>query len=226
MTRLLITRHGETQWNTEKRMQGRSDSPLTSHGIWQAQQLARRLKDEKIDVIYSSPSPRAARTAEILKGSRGLQVRLLDDIMEINLGDWEGRKFSEVQQLFPEQSTAFWHAPHLYYREGLESYHQVQERLVRAIKQIVEAHPDQTVLIVSHSVATKTLMAYFEGRPLERVWDPPVMEPTALNIIEATPTGYRIVMHADVSHTRQPAGEAPARGGEDARRESNRRAVS
>lgn len=101
MTRLLITRHGETQWNTEKRMQGRSDSPLTAHGIWQAQQLARRLKDEKIDAIYSSPTPRAARTAEILKGSRGLQVRLLDDLMEINLGDWEGRKFFRSSAALP-----------------------------------------------------------------------------------------------------------------------------
>ncbi len=109
MTKLLITRHGETQWNTEKRMQGWSDSPLTAHGIWQAQRL--------------------------LKGSRGLKV--------------------------------------------------------------------QTVLIVSHGVATKTLMAYFEGRPLEKLWDPPVMEPTALNVIEAAPDAYHIVMYADASHTRR-----------------------
>ncbi|MCL4516164.1 MAG: histidine phosphatase family protein [Firmicutes bacterium] len=203
MTRLLITRHGETQWNTEKRMQGRSDSPLTAHGIWQAQQLAKRLKDERIDAIYSSPTPRAARTAEILKGSRSLKVQLLDNLMEIDLGDWEGQNFSEVDRLFPEQSHAFWHAPDLYHRDGVESYHDVRERLVGVIQRIVKAHPDQTVLMVSHSVATKTLMAYFEGRPFEKLWDPPVMETTALNIIEATPDAYRIVMYADASHTRR-----------------------
>ncbi len=143
MTRLLITRHGETQWDTEKRMQGRSDSPLTAHGIWQAQQLAGRLKGERIDAIYSSPTPRAARTAEILKGSRNLKVQLLDDLMEINLGDWEGQKFSEVDRLFPEQSHAFWHAPHLYHREGVEPYYDVRERLVGVIQREIPSGPDR-----------------------------------------------------------------------------------
>ncbi len=74
MTKLYITRHGETLWNTEGRMQGWNDSPLTDLGIKQAEWLRERIKDLKIDVIYSSPSGRAYNTAEIIKGNRELQV--------------------------------------------------------------------------------------------------------------------------------------------------------
>ncbi|EQB85893.1 hypothetical protein M918_16965 [Clostridium sp. BL8] len=74
MTRLYITRHGETLWNTEGRMQGWNDSPLTDLGIKQAEWLRDRIQDEKIDAIYSSPSNRAFKTAEIVRGGREIEI--------------------------------------------------------------------------------------------------------------------------------------------------------
>src|SRR5437660_4539262 len=90
-TTIYIARHGQTQWNVEKRMQGRQDSPLTEQGIRQATWLRDTLKHVDFDAMYTSPSPRARRTAEILRHQRERELTLHGDLQEIHMGSWEGK---------------------------------------------------------------------------------------------------------------------------------------
>ena len=88
---LYIIRHGETKWNSEKRLQGRSDIELNEYGIELARITSEALKDVKFDRIYSSPLKRAYETAEILRGSRKLDIICDDRLKEMCFGDYEGK---------------------------------------------------------------------------------------------------------------------------------------
>jgi len=200
MTWLYLTRHGQTQWNVENRFQGWCDSPLTEKGIRQAEYLAERLKDVSFAAIYSSPAGRALQTAEILRGRRAVEITEHPDLREMGLGDWEGMRTAEIEARFPEDYTRFWKEPHRFRRERGETYMDVRERVVSFIEEILRSHPGEKVLIVTHAVVLKTLMAHFEGRPLERLWDPPYIHPTCLNLVRVNEGKGEILLHGDIGH--------------------------
>ena len=114
MTRLYLTRHGQTEWNVERRMQGQQDSPLTELGKEQAKWLGERLHDVGLDVIFSSSSGRAIRTAEIIRGTRKISIIPSDNLREIALGQWAGMLHTEVERIYPGEHRNFWHFPHQY----------------------------------------------------------------------------------------------------------------
>ena len=203
MTTLYVTRHGETEWNTEGRMQGWNDSPLTDLGINQAYWLYDRLKDMNFNAIYSSPAGRAYKTAEILKGERNIEIISHDALKEINLADWEGLDQKLIKEKDEEQFYNFWNAPHLYKPQCGEDFLQLQHRITQGINEIVKEHKDETVLIVTHTMTLKALMASLENKPLSRIWDPPFIKQTSLTIIEIDDDKISIEMHADASHHKE-----------------------
>jgi probable phosphoglycerate mutase len=97
MTQLILIRHGETLWNTERRMQGQLDSPLTERGLWQAQQLGIRLKNQPFTTLYSSDLPRAARTAEQIAIVTGHNILIDERLRERHFGAFEGMTQKEIQ---------------------------------------------------------------------------------------------------------------------------------
>jgi phosphoserine phosphatase len=200
VTWLYLTRHGQTEWNVENRFQGSSDSPLTEKGVRQAEYLAERLRGISFDAVYSSPAGRALRTAEILCGDRDVAIRELPDLREMELGDWEGMRSEEIEVRFPEEFDRYWRKPHLYRRERGESYIDVQRRVVSSMGEILRSHPGGNVLIVTHTVVLKTLMAHFEGRPLDRLWDPPYIHPACLNLVRVGEGKREILLHGDIAH--------------------------
>ena len=135
MTRLLLVRHGETDWNAEGRLQGQTDRPLSEFGRRQARQLAEALVGEDLQAIYSSDLARARETAEIVGERLGLPVALDPDLREKDWGTWEGLTAVERDRVeFVGEST--------------EAH---QERTLRALKRISERHPgDGRVLVVTH----------------------------------------------------------------------------
>ncbi len=183
-TTLYLTRHGETKWNSEKRMQGRKNSPLTSTGILQAQLLQKRLKDVKFSKVYSSPSERAFTTAQIISG----QSHIITDerIMEISVGMWEGRILDEVQLEYPKEHHCYWNTPHLFNVEGMETFYDVQSRTKEFIKQVVKENINAggNILIVSHGVTLKAMMDIWEHNGVERFWAGDFFKQTALAIID------------------------------------------
>ena len=95
-TIIYLTRHGQTLWNIENRLQGRGNSKLTEEGKGRAEMLSKRMKNIHIDTIYSSPLERAFITANIIKGDRDIEIITDDGLMEMCFGDYEGKKIEEI----------------------------------------------------------------------------------------------------------------------------------
>jgi len=203
MTTLYITRHGETEWNTQGRMQGWNDSPLTDLGVNQAHWLYERLKDKEFSAIYSSPTGRAYKTAEILKGERNIEIIAQDALKEINLSEWEGLDQNTIKEKDEDQFYNFWKAPHLYKPTSGEDFAELQNRITAGIKEIVKTHKDEAVLIVTHTMTLKALMTSLNNKPISTIWDPPFIKQTSLTIIQIDDDKINIQMHADASHHKE-----------------------
>ncbi len=160
MTRILITRHGETDWNREGIAQGRTDIPLNKAGVGQAERLARRLADEKIDIIYSSPLSRALDTAKIVQRYHpDARIIIDDDLIEICLGESEGQKLGSEWK-----DELLYGAP---IRPGGESPRDVLARAVRVIDRIVLENPGNSVLITCHAGVKRMLAMHLR----DHKWD-------------------------------------------------------
>jgi broad specificity phosphatase PhoE len=151
MTTLMLVRHGETDWNADGRLQGHTDRPLNDFGRRQAQQLAGVLADEVLQAIYASDLARARETAEIVGERLGLPVVLEPDLREKDWGTWEGLTAVERDRVeFVGEST--------------EAH---QERILRALRQISERHPDGgRVLVVTHGGSMRRVQAAALGMAL------------------------------------------------------------
>jgi broad specificity phosphatase PhoE len=199
-TKIYLTRHGETEWNLVHRMQGSEDSPLTPRGLRQAEWLRRGMHPVPLDAIYSSPSPRAVRTAELVRGERSIPLETSEAFMEMDFGLWEGCLHSEVAPRYPEQWDNFWKDPEKFELEGSETYGQVRTRALHKLQEILERHEGQSVLIVTHTITIKLLMAYFEGKVMKELWGLPEIHPTSLCRIDITDGVPEVVLHGDISH--------------------------
>jgi broad specificity phosphatase PhoE len=200
-TTLYLTRHGETEWNVERRMQGHKNSPLTSLGGSQANWLGDSLKGTHIDVIYSSSSQRTIETAQIIRGQREIELIHSDDLREIYMGLWEGEVTAAIEQSDPKGFNNFWKNPDKYKPTNHgESCYYLQKRVLPFVKRVIEEHGRKTILIVTHAATLKILMAYFENRSLEQLWDPPHINPTSLSKVVIEEGISSIKLHGDVSH--------------------------
>lgn len=201
MTRFYLTRHGETEWNIERRMQGRLDSSLTALGKAQAERLGERLKDTPLNLIITSPSGRAVRTAELIRGDRAIPILTNGNLQEIDLGEWEGHLDSEIGLNYPEAHRNFWQFPHLYKPTGGgETFAEVRDRVSREIERIAEAYPDQEILLVTHAVVLKSLLAHFDQSDPRELWNGPFMKATSLSVIEFEGDRRHVVLRGDISH--------------------------
>ncbi|GIP26144.1 phosphatase [Paenibacillus sp. J23TS9] len=199
-TRLYLTRHGETEWNVVHRMQGEMDSPLTELGVHQAESLKAVLDTVHIDVIYASPSPRAMRTTEILRGEREIPLIASESLMEMRFGIWEGQVHSEVQTHYPEQWDRFWNNPEEFAIANSETYAQVRTRALNLLNEIIRKHSGESLLIVTHTIVIKLLMAHYQGTDLKQLWKSTEIQPASLSRVDISGKTAKIVLHGDTSH--------------------------
>ena len=151
MTKLLLVRHGETDWNAGGRLQGQTDRPLSDFGRKQARRLADELAAEKLEAIYSSDLSRARETAEIIGARIGLPVELDPDLREKDWGTWEGLTAVERDRV-------------AFVGESTEAH---QERILRALRRISESHSDGTnVLVVTHGGSMRRVQTAALGMAL------------------------------------------------------------
>ena len=142
MTEILLARHGETDWNRDRRIQGQTDMRLNAAGLAQAHALAERLANEKLVAVHSSDLARARETAMIIAQCHRLEVTLDPGLREKNFGSWEGLTDSEIAVRFPDAVRGRW--------GDAETSEQVMSRAMAVIGQIRIAHADGPVLVVSH----------------------------------------------------------------------------
>ncbi len=180
--RIHLIRHGQTNWNKEKRVQGHSESTLTEQGQQQARDLAITLQQYPISNVFCSSSIRTRQTSELLFEQRPVQTHYHDELREIFLGPWEGKLQSEIRNLFPEQFENFWNAPHRFAQDDAESFEDVQQRGLTILKQIL-SNPYEEVAIVSHGVIIKAILCHLDNRPIAQLWEPPIMHNCAHSII-------------------------------------------
>ena len=140
MTRILLARHGETDWNSVGRWQGHADPPLNDAGRSQAAELAERLAGDGIAAIYSSDLVRASQTAQVVGDRLGLDVVEDPGLREIDVGSWSGLTRAEVEQRFPE-GYARWLEGEIGH-DG-ETREELTERVVGTVERIAAQHADE-----------------------------------------------------------------------------------
>jgi len=183
LTRLIIVRHGRTEWNRVERFRGRADIKLDEVGIKQAKAAATRIADWQVSAFYSSPLHRALTTAEILACPFGLEVKLLPAIIDIDYGEWQG--------LSPEQAAAkdgdlyskWMENPHKVKFPGGESLTAVRERAASAVDSLIAQHSKETVVLVSHKVVCQILILSFLGLDNSHFWQI-TQDVCAINLFE------------------------------------------
>lgn len=200
MLKLYVVRHGETEFNVQKRMQGRLDSPLSPKGIQNAMALSRHLAHIEFDKIYSSPSQRAYRTAELIRGTRTTEIFTENDLREMNLADWEGKTREELERLYPVEYDIFWHSPQLYKPKKGDGFQQVQDRAIGLLNKLIADNATGNLLLVTHSVVIKTMVAYYRNYPMEKLWEPPLIRDTSVTIVSAEEGVPKLEAVGDIAH--------------------------
>lgn len=159
-----FVRHGETDWNVQKKIQGTTDVPLNANGLRQASELAEKLVREKyqIDRAYTSPQLRAQATAQTAATALGIECIVLDDLAEMDLGVWEGDNWPNIEANYGK-IYYYWNSHRRYVRTpGGESYNDVLKRVFRALEYIMKRETGN-VLVVSHSAIMLSLRCYLAG---------------------------------------------------------------
>ncbi len=200
MTTILLTRHGQTEWNREERFRGQIDLALNATGERQAQALAERLAAFPVTAVYTGPLQRAVRTGEICAQRLGLTAEVLPGLLDLNLGAWQGLSPAEVAARYPEAHRQWLEAPgEVRFPEG-EGLADLQRRAVGALETAIARHPGETVVLVGHMAVNKALLCAVLGLDLNHYWA--LRQDTCcLNIFRCHgPQRYEIVALNDTCH--------------------------
>lgn len=165
MMNLLLVRHAVNDWVGERLAGWTPGVHLNEEGRAQASDLARRLAEAPLAAVYSSPLERTLETAQALAGPHGLEVQVREGLGEVRYGEWTGRSLEELRK------EELWPVVQVYPGgarfPGGESMRESQARIVAEIDGIRDAHPGQTVVVVSHSDPIKMAVAHYAGVPLD-----------------------------------------------------------
>lgn len=162
-TTVLLVRHGQTNSNITGFYMGWSDEDLNEVGYTQARRLSSRLARLPIASVYTSPLRRTYTTATILTKPHNLKPKVLDELIEIQFGDWQGLHIDDIQQKWPELWQQSRTDPSEMTMPNGESFLQVTERAIRAFEKIVQDNQGKQVAIVTHDVVIKVLVAHTLG---------------------------------------------------------------
>ena len=166
-TEIILIRHGETEWNSQQRMQGHSNSDLSSVGQAQIQALGEWMKNVPFDHIYSSDSLRAKQTAEAITQFSGHELKIDLRLREKNLGVFEGLTSEEARERHPEVFRLFKTAGSKYVIDEGESTQQLQDRALEIVDEIRIKHLEERVLLVTHGGFIRVVMKHSLGLSLE-----------------------------------------------------------
>lgn len=209
-TRVLLVRHGATLLTEEDRFAGQRDVALSPEGEEQARLLGERLRPAAIAAFVASPLSRAVETARRIAAPHGAGVTIDPALREIAHGRWEGRRRAEVEALFPEEYARWERDPFTFAPEGGETGLMVTARALPALLARVEAHPGETILIVSHKATIRLLLCSLLGFDPRAYRDRLDQSPAALNVIDFRGLeNARLCLFNDTSHYRTGAGRLP-----------------
>ena len=202
VTRLIVVRHAEAEGNLNRLFHGWTDSEITEKGHRQAELVAKRLKDMKIDVIYSSSLKRAVQTASYIARVKGLPIITSDKLKEINGGEWENMRWEVLPVKWPEEYDSWENKPYAHRMPGGECMREFQERIVKEFEHIINNNKGKNICVVTHGTAIRTLMCHFHGCRLEDMNNIPWCDNTAVTIVDYDDEEgkFKVIVEGDNSH--------------------------
>ena len=200
-TRLYLIRHGATPLSTEDRFSGAANVFLSEEGRHQVERLARRLSDDDIAAIYTSPLDRTLDTANILAKPHGLTPIPHDALREISHGHWEGMSRKEVEESFQDEYMSWEADPFTFAPAGGESGISVLARALPLIREIVVAHEHKNIIVVSHKATIRLILSSLLGVDERGYRDRLDQAPACLNILDFKDAVHaRLMLFNDISH--------------------------
>ena len=198
-TTVLLVRHGQTGSNINGFYMGWSNEDINDVGYTQAHCLSSRLVSLPIASVYSSPLKRTYTTATIIAKPHDLELKVLDDLIEIRLGDWEGLHMDEIGQRWPELWQQSRVDPSEITMPNGESFDEVTERAVRAFETIVAANQGKQAVIMTHDVVIRVLVAYILGVP-NSIYRRLEVNNASLSVTRVIDGKARLITLNDTSH--------------------------
>ena len=170
-SRIILIRHGETNWNKEGRFQGQIDIPLNEKGKEQASKASQYLEEIKFTKAFSSSMKRPYETAKIILKNNNIQIEKIESLVEINHGLWEGKLEEEIEQIWPEMLRDWHEKPESVTMPEGESIKQVSDRAISAWNHICNSQQEKdTTLLVAHDAVNKTLLCHILGLSYSDIW--------------------------------------------------------
>ena len=164
MTKVILVRHGESEANFSRIYTGQSDIPLTERGHTQAKAAAKYIKErENISKVYASPLKRAFDTGKHIAAASNVDIVPHKGLMEIFAGEWEGKRFDELEVMYPESYSVWRNDIGLCVPVNGESVSQLYERCVAALKEITLENPDSTIVLATHATPIRAISTFVSG---------------------------------------------------------------
>ena len=209
MTRICLVRHGETDWNAERRLQGHIDVPLNATGLAQARATATNLAEHDFSAVYTSDLQRARQTAAEAARALELEAQTEPRLRERHYGSFQGLTYAEAQVRYPEGYRRFHERdPSFDFGEAGESLEEFADRIRTALEALAERHAGEQILVVTHGGVLDIAHRLTSGKPLESVRDFTIPN-AALNWIEYTDDGWRLLAWAQQGHLAAARDELP-----------------
>lgn len=198
-TSVVLVRHGQTRSNATGFVMGWSEEDLDDTGYTQVRKLAFRLAGLPVSSIYSSPLRRTLATASIIAEPHGLEPRVLEDLIENNLGDWQGLHEDDIWRGWPELRKQSMIDPSDVTIPNGESFRQVTERAVRAFEMVLSSNEGGQPVIVTHDVIVRVLVAHVLG-VTNSIYRRLMINNASLSVIQVADGKSTLVTLNDVSH--------------------------
>jgi broad specificity phosphatase PhoE len=205
MTKIILVRHGHVEGISPERFRGRVDLTLTAEGRRQAAVTADRIHATwRPAAVFASPLSRCRATAEAIATPLGLSPRPLDGLIDIDYGQWQGLTPNEVRARWPGLLETWYRAPDWAAIPGGETLQDVLVRALSALRDVVDRHPSDTVVLVAHDSVNRVILLHALGLPLSRYWRLG-QHPCAINEIDLLGDGSVVLSMNETGHLKQAA---------------------
>ena len=200
MTRLVLVRHGETEWNSDAVYRGRADVELSAAGRLQAELLARRFVGEKLAFLGSSPLSRARDTALSIAASAGVELQIVDELNDLDCGEWQGLSDAQVKERYPELRRQWHVAPHTVTIPAGESLSDVESRVAALLDRVLQL--EGRILLVSHRVVLKVMVCRLLGLDNSHFWNIR-QDMCGITVFDYMDGRLVLIRHNDTSHLQE-----------------------
>lgn len=199
MTRFVLIRHGQTEWNREERYRGRADIPLNETGHEQARRIAAALAGTPVAAVYASPLQRCIQTAEPTAWGHGLTPQPLEGLLDIHFGRWQGLTPAEATEAYPDLHRLWVTSPGRARFPDGESLEDVHARATSALADLIERHAGQTVILVSHKIVCKVILCAVLGLTNDHIWRIE-QDNAAINVFQHDDSSWVVLSLNDTCH--------------------------